>query len=910
MPQNYFVNILPLINQQRSFWADCFDQSDENKAYEFLKNLQNQSPENQIFLTDESKDLELLKKIFVIKNKLAERTEGSVIEASQMIFPLIDEVFQKLYSEESAEEFDKLKANLSNYAKLKSVPLLNLYLQFLIRSNFFANDDDKKSYFVGFHSLIGNCEGGMITRLYEYVQSNVIEEKIRNQLQDFLLQDDSIIPAGNHIHVSAFIKKYLFGQKHEDSAAISIAQFIPVHLMQKLCKKTLVGDYVAEVFSSEVESYFKFLLNSKENHELLLSYHNPQNPYGSSLKDLCRDFVNRITTITGDNHINENLVTIPGAIIDLVYEDENYRTLKTIKDRKKILGEKFSEDEIDYNVYVEVAEQVIPKIIKQVTELPENLEEEEVKRFESFVDTMRKQKLFLTAQEKNDLENLGELYAIFLSRGLCALTQKQFLDKFENYLEINGSADQSYLSLSKASCALLQQEGIKNYINQNLEFLTIKTVEDVKEIATSYKNTGNSYPKEVAQDLKINSRFADPNFVIPSELDPRFNFTHYLYVLCANEDLNQDSVDNALTKFVESPYCERALKKYRDLEFFAGREEVFDKFLLKVIKNFSSERVKSNSESLFNIVELLKNDQEFALNIFFSIACELENKVFNDHLLEMHDEVGDDPIVEILETELGLKILNNSPEKFLYILKTLEEEEGVLKLFSNYNKTIAEKLNPQDIVSFFANSFEDKDKIAVLETGFGEVFVEHHPESFANILDDIPENNLIAEILLSSSGKAFARKAPDLFFKALKQIIDGDNEIEYEDEMEDEREDENNYALDIIHSESGKILLENRPDLFLQIAADCCIEQDEIESFFCSEIGDILCDRYCNLEGNDGAQNLKNDKLESFSENSFVETLLEKIAEKENQSKKRKSPSSEPEPSGLEVLQRTYKKQK
>ena len=270
--KNTYLNLHPLIQERPKFWQSCFDQKFEEgttggKLRKAMEEVNKSS--DSVMLPEDSEDF--LREIFAVKSSLNNikpnedenpeifnTRKNSVVDdiLINKVVPLIKQTF--LFDEQFKEgDRQNLIDKLISYPHRNYIPLLNLYLQFLVRNKFFENKEDKINLFSAFHNEIENCEGGMINRLYQYVGSNVIAQTIQNDLGQSISR---VVEPGNQAHISGFIQRFIFGQESADPLAINVVKYMPLYALEKLCKEASNGDSTDRIFRQEIKSYLKTIL--------------------------------------------------------------------------------------------------------------------------------------------------------------------------------------------------------------------------------------------------------------------------------------------------------------------------------------------------------------------------------------------------------------------------------------------------------------------------------------------------------------------------------------------------------------------------------------------------------------------------------------------------------------------------
>lgn len=456
------INLSPIFEQKSQFWQTCFNQENNDQLVEdLLKSLE----EKKLELKPSKEDVKnFLDKIFAVKAKLTPNISKSDVKniATQDIVPLIKDTFPVSKSL-STKEQERLIKELTDYKNISS-NFLNLYLQFLVRNKFFENKEDRENLFAGFHNEIGNCEGGMINRLYQYIGTNLTAQIITDSLYKSI--EPKVTNQDYKVHTIAFIQKYLLGQETTDVHAIDVANYLGDKKLKLLCEKTTTGNFVNELFEQEIKNYLNAILNISDDDlgklsDKILNYSLKDNAYGTNLKELFKNFVNAISNVSTESKEkvqdgDEVLFDVPESIRGIMFDINKTTTGYTIPIFSQEERNEFIKEKGGINKVIEEATtEIINNIKNNINKLP-----------------YAEDAILISKDQKNNLDLLGELYFQLLAndvRNTLINQPSEFINKFQNLWDVKLEEKEGELD----SILNLKTENkipklIRNYINDRL----------------------------------------------------------------------------------------------------------------------------------------------------------------------------------------------------------------------------------------------------------------------------------------------------------------------------------------------------------------------------------------------------------------------------------------------------------
>ena len=859
--KNTNLNLHPLIKEQPKFWQSCFDQ--EFKEGETIKKLQGamngEGSNNVAMLPEDSEDF--LKEIFAVKSSLNNikpnedenpetfnTRKNSVVDdiLINKVVPLIKQTFPV---DEQFKEGDRQKLidKLTSYPHRNYIPLLNLYLQFLVRNKFFENKEDKINLFSAFHNEIENCEGGMINRLYQYVGSNVIAQTIQNDLGQSISR---FVEPGNQAHISGFIQRFIFGQESADPLAINVVKYVPLYALEKLCKEASNGDSTDRIFRQEIKSYLKTILTvsdaelekrfGKDNGWKMLNYNLPDNIYGANIKSLLINFVNSISSIDNSsgekvNDGDQSLFDLPKNIQEIISHD--YKINSKSK-REELINQNGGLDQ----VISKATEEIVDKIKTQTKKLP------------------YAKNIIIDEKQKEKLDVVGELYFVFL-RHNTYLTEKQFIDKLgliKDLLDQKIEGGNTHFVL-KDDINIMPE--IKKYINNNLAELHLDQYNHV------VLNQANSSLKNLVPQLQNNqdlidsylNKTLDNNQLIVSGGDIKHN--RQLYVLSNNplscKDLNKKNLmitsdtimDSAKLNMLHhyiSPEQFIVLLGNNTINFVQFDNGNTNDLMLKFITNYGSLLIRNYPEKFIEILDSSIKEADIISKVLSSKSGQILAEKYPDDFIKILNKSDDKGIFQVLGGKSGQILAEKYPDQFFKTLHCIKDEDGI-NLLENQKESFFKILdNVKNIGSlkFFFESLVG-DSLSLVDGG----------DKFLDISNKIIKKSPISEALNGKMGEILAERFPDQFIEAFDKR--GKDEI-----------------LKVLKLESGRILAERHPRGFIAALTDVLDSNkqidnsDKIKPAILKDF--VKSDAFKTLANNAAQNDVTND----------IKTILEKISTK------------------------------
>lgn len=668
--KNTYLNLHPLIQERPKFWQSCFDQKFEEgttggKLRKAMEEVNKSS--DSVMLPEDSEDF--LRKIFAVKSFLNiikpnedENSEtfntrkNSAVDdiLINKVAPLIKQTF---LVDDQFKEGDRqnLIDKLISYPHRNYIPLLNLYLQFLVRNKFFENKEDKINLFSAFHNEIENCEGGMINRLYQYVGSNVIAQTIQNDLGQSISR---FVEPGNQAHISGFIQRFIFGQESADPLAINVVKYVPLYALEKLCKEASNGDSTDRIFRQEIKSYLKTILTiddkklteqfGEKMKSAVTSIGNENNIYIKNLKELLIDFVGKISNnSTSKEKVGPNdyikIFDIPETIQNICL-NENFE-FNNKKERQELINQNGGLDQ----VISKATEEIVDKIKTQTKKLP------------------YAKNIIIDEKQKEKLDVVGELYFVFL-RHNTYLTEKQFVDKLgliKDLLDQKTEGGNTHFVL-KDDINIMPE--IRKYINNNLAELHLDQDNHV------VLNQANSSLKNLVPQLQNNqdlidsylNKTLDNNQLIVSGGDHKHN--RQLYVLFNNplscKDLNKKNLmitsdtimDSAKLNILHhyiSPEQFISLLGNNTINFVQFDNENTNDLMLKFINNYGSLLIRNYPEKFIEILDSSIKGADVISKVLSSKSGQILAEKYPDDFIKILNKSDDNGIFQVLGGKSG-----------------------------------------------------------------------------------------------------------------------------------------------------------------------------------------------------------------------------------------------------------------
>lgn len=857
LSENKYLNLHSLIKEQPTFWQTCFDKPfEENGTIEKLRNAMDKGSDNVGMLSED--DEVFLREIFVVKASLdgVEQIKQNENEAKEVfdirrntavdnilltkIVPLIERTFP-IDEQFTGEDRQNLINKLTSYTHRNYLPLLNLYLQFLVRNKFFENNETKINLFSAFHNEIEACEGGMINRLYQYVGSNNIAQIIEKDLN---LAIERFVAPGDQVHVLGFIQKYLFGQKSEDPMAINIVRYLSSPTLEKLCIKVLKGDFTENLFRAEIANYLKTILTvndeelknrfGEENKSALITITNENNSYIKDLKGLVVDFANKISNNSNSKEkVNPSdyskIFDVPEALQEIFLDDE----YNFIKDEER--GKLIKQGGLNA-IMQEASKGIIDKIKDNTSKLP-----------------YAQDTIVITEDKRNKLNILGELYSVFLGK-LTYLTEKQFVEKL---LLVKELFDEKIIEEGKVGFFLKENldipEEIKNYINYNLDELLID-----KNFNLNPKRKETSFLKNIISqlqnnDLVLNSNLTNEN---PLALTGKIEEACQLYALLFNSTSNYKSIQDLkgkLTLTISDILHIAELRRFLSPEQFLGllkndiliiSSTINAEVGAAVINLYGNLLIKELPEQCDKLFNKLSENKPSLFKVLNGGFGQFLTKDYPDYFLKILNKEEESFIYEVLnKSNTGLKFAASHPGKFIGLLNLINNDSRISEIIcGNTGKILAEK-DPNDFAEFLKEKFT---KIlpalfpTILQSQSIKILAENHQDGFVPIFDKmigglLDSNNIgcFPNVLTGNLGKVLAEKYPEQF-AGLVGIIENKASSEI---------DSRSIIHGILKSESGQILAEKHPEHFIK-SLNCITDKSYIFSIILGDGGKILAEKH------------------------------------------------------------------
>ena len=785
-----YLNLHPLIKEKPTFWQTCFDKPfEESKTIEELRKIISNNSDNVEMLPSDSEDF--LREIFLVKTSLdnIKKNENEAEEVFKArknvecenilidrIVPLIKETFPiNGYFKE--EDRTKLISNLTKYRINKregyagdfSIPLLNLYLQFLVRNKFFENED-KINLFSAFHSEIEACEGGMINRLYQYVGSNsiakIIERDLNQSMERFVIQN-------NQVHILGFIQKYLFGQKSEDSLAISVASYLPAQSLERLCKEAINGDFTEKLFRREIVNYLKTILEisdeelaekfGENNKWKIFNYTLGENTYGANLKNLLTSFVNTISnnSRTSKEKVNEGdyeLFGIPESAMSIF---ANEGIINSKNERNILVEQKGNFKQASY----QIIDQAFKEIVKEIKDKVSNLD-------------YAKDTIVINEEDRKKLDTLGEIYSAFLG-SITYLTQEQFVGKL---LSVKGLVDKK-VEEGKTTFSLREDsnipEEIKNYINQRLDEIYLDNNNKI------YLKKEDSSLKHLMSCLKSNQGFLNTYLTDTSlNLDSLLTFNK-LYCLINNPlseyKSNAESLKGKAIFNLANPNSLNLFKIHVLADQFAKlvgngivtippieNKNISDGIIKGVIEICGPSLIKEFPDKVIDLLGKIENEQLFC-NILNSAIGQFLAEKHPNNFVDLLDKIQEgSSISKALQSKAGQVLADKNPDQFIDISKKLKSSSFVIDTFTSASGQILAEKHLDKFVGVVKKSHKNSIS-GILSSSLGKIMAEKHPDQFIDILNTISDGNCIGDVIKGASGKTLIEKNQDKFISFIKE---------------------------------------------------------------------------------------------------------------------------------------------